>query len=126
MSNDQCFGNDSRPRTFHSRSSGFIYFVSIAGITGTKSANKTDVASHVRRIKSHSNLPVAVGFGIRTPKQAAEIAQFADGVVVGSALVDIISENLNSNGDPVSGTTEKVFQLVSELSGAVKGVHSLS
>ncbi len=69
---------------------GFLYYVSVAGVTGTRSANVDDVDAAVRRIKAKSTLPVAVGFGVRTPEQAASIARIADGVVVGSAIVDIV------------------------------------
>ena len=67
---------------------GFVYYVSIAGITGTRSAGDADVARAVARLKRHTDLPVAVGFGIRTPEQAAAVARVADAAVVGSALVD--------------------------------------
>lgn len=72
---------------------GFLYYVSIAGITGTKSFSETDVREAVTRLKSSGSLPVAVGFGIKTPEQAAGIARFADGAVVGSAIVDRIAQN---------------------------------
>ena len=73
---------------------GFLYYVSIAGVTGTKSYAEADVRAAIARIKSASALPCAVGFGIRTPEQAAAIARFADGVVVGSAIVSLIAQNL--------------------------------
>ncbi len=72
---------------------GFLYYVSIAGITGTKSFSENDVREAVARLKSSGPLPVAVGFGIKTPEQAAGIARFADGAVVGSAIVDRIAQN---------------------------------
>ncbi len=73
--------------------SGFLYYVSVAGVTGTRSADNRVVGEAVARIKAHTDLPVAVGFGIKTPAQAAEVARHADGVVVGSAIVDIIGAN---------------------------------
>jgi tryptophan synthase alpha chain len=101
--------------------SGFVYFVSITGITGTRSAQAADVAGHVGRIRAQTDLPVAVGFGIRTPDQAAKIAGVADAAVVGSALVDQITANLDDNGKPGPGTVSAVLDLVSALSEGVRG-----
>ena len=100
--------------------SGFVYFVSITGITGTQSANTDAVAGHVARIRNMTDLPVAVGFGINTPKQAAEIAGIADAAVVGSALVNIIAENLDANDNPAAGTADKVLDLVKDLAAGVR------
>ena len=74
-------------------SGGFLYYVSVAGITGKQQAATAHIAEAVARLKASTNLPVAVGFGVRTPKQAAEIAKHADGVVVGSALVELVGEH---------------------------------
>ncbi|MGB3711789.1 MAG: tryptophan synthase subunit alpha [Erythrobacter sp.] len=74
-------------------SEGFLYYVSVAGITGKQQAAIDSIEANVSRIKQHTDLPVAVGFGVRTPEQAAEIARVADGVVVGSALVDLVAEH---------------------------------
>ena len=111
--------DDRLPRVVE-HASGFIYFVSITGITGTKSAAATDIAAHVARIKSHADLPVAVGFGIRTPDQAAEIARVADAAVVGSALVDVITANLDAAGRAQPGLTDKVLALVEQLAEGVR------
>ena len=100
--------------------SGFVYFVSITGITGTQSANTDAVAGHVERIRNMTDLPVAVGFGINTPEQAAEIAGIADAAVVGSALVNIIAENLDANDNPAAGTADKVLDLVKDLAAGVR------
>ena len=100
--------------------SGFVYFVSITGITGTHSANTDAVAGHVARIRNMTDLPVAVGFGINTPEQAAEIAGIADAAVVGSALVKIIAENLDANDTPAAGTADKVLDLVKDLAAGVR------
>ena len=100
--------------------SGFVYFVSITGITGTHSANTDAVAGHVARIRNMTDLPVAVGFGINTPEQAAEIAGIADAAVVGSALVNIIAENLDANDNPAAGTADKVLDLVKDLAAGVR------
>lgn len=85
--------DDERLRDVLNGAGGFLYYVSIAGTTGTKSFAEDDVRDAVARLKRASGLPVAVGFGIKTPHQAAQIARFADGAVVGSAIVDRIFEN---------------------------------
>lgn len=103
--------------------SGFVYFVSITGITGTRTAKTTDVAGHVGRIRAQTDLPVAVGFGIRTPEQAAQIARVADAAVVGSALVDQITANLDDNGKPGPGTVDAVLNLVAALAQSVRNAH---
>src|SRR5690606_16424457 len=74
-------------------SSGFLYYVSVAGITGKQQAATASVEQNVTRIKQATHLPVAVGFGVRTPEQAAEIARVADGVVVGYALVELVGQH---------------------------------
>lgn len=116
--------DDERLPRVVEHASGFIYFVSILGITGTRAANASDVATHVKRIKNHSDLPVCVGFGIRTPEQAAEIAAVADGVVVGSALVDKVTANLADDGTIGPNTVSDVLGLVRELAGGVRGAHT--
>ena len=113
--------DDARVPRVVEHASGFIYFVSITGITGTKSVVAKDVAGHVARIKRHTKLPVAVGFGIRTPEQAAEIARIADGAVVGSALVDVVAKNLDKNGKAMSDLAQKVLELVGQLAQGVRG-----
>lgn len=74
-------------------SEGFVYYVSVAGITGQQQAALASIETNVARIKAHTALPVAVGFGVRTPEQAADIARVADGVVVGSAFVDLVAQH---------------------------------
>lgn len=83
----------ARLDTVIENASGFLYYVSIAGVTGTKSANIDEVGKHIQTIKSKTDLPVAVGFGIKTPADAAKMAQIADAVVVGSAIVENINKN---------------------------------
>lgn len=100
--------------------SGFIYYVSILGITGTRSAAAAEVAAAVKRLKAHSALPVAVGFGIKTPQQAAEAAAVADAAVVGSALVEIVKANLDEKGGARPDLVEKVLGLVSALGDGVR------
>ncbi len=90
--------DDARLPAVLRHTAGFIYYVSIAGITGTKSAAVADIAAAVARLKRHSTLPVAVGFGIRTPAQAAAVARVADAAVVGSALVERVAAALAPDG----------------------------
>lgn len=113
--------DDARLPRVVEKASGFVYFVSITGITGTRSAAIEDVERHVKRIKSHTDLPVAVGFGIRTPEQAGEIAGVADAAVVGSALVDIVRDNLDGDGRPQQGLAGKVLDKVRTLADGVRG-----
>ncbi|MCB1530817.1 MAG: tryptophan synthase subunit alpha [Rhodospirillales bacterium] len=94
--------------------SGFLYYVSITGITGTKSANVQDVDAHIQRIKKQTNLPVLVGFGIKTPEDAGKMADIADGVVVGSAIVENMQKNQNDNNLSV-----KISDQVKKLSAAL-------
>src|SRR5690349_15205194 len=100
--------------------SGFVYYVSITGITGSAAPDAAKVTAAVTRIKRHTKLPVAVGFGVRTAKQARAIAAGAEGVVVGSALVNVVKESLDKNGKATSRTVKAVTQLVSELAGGVR------
>lgn len=99
--------------------SGFVYYVSITGITGAAAPVVNDVHNEVKRIKSQTPLPVVVGFGVRTGEQARAIARGADGVVVGSAIVSAIEKSLGSKGEPTGKTCESVSQLVRELSSAL-------
>jgi tryptophan synthase alpha chain len=101
--------------------SGFVYYVSIAGITGTASADPSAVGAAVARIKAATPLPVCVGFGVKTPDQAAAIARVADGVVVGSALVEAVRASLDEAGRATPSTPESVHALVRALSAGVRG-----
>jgi tryptophan synthase alpha chain len=100
--------------------SGFVYYVSITGITGAAAPVVQDVQSQVKRIKSATKLPVVVGFGVRTPGQVKDLAKGADGVVVGSALVKAIEESLDGTGKPSGQTVAAVLDLVKSLSAALK------
>jgi tryptophan synthase alpha chain len=102
--------------------SGFLYFVSITGITGSTAPDARAVHDQVAAIKRSTALPVAVGFGIRTPEQAKAIAAGADGVVVGSALVDAIRNTLNDKGESTGKTAPAVLDLVKGLSRGLRGV----
>lgn len=97
---------------------GFLYYVSIMGVTGTKTINTREVAAAVKRIKSATSLPVAVGFGIKTESDAAAVAKSADAAVVGSALVAEISRFTRPDGRISDGAAEAVLDLARRLAGA--------
>ncbi len=99
--------------------SGFVYYVSITGITGAAAPVVNEVHQHVKRIKAATPLPVVVGFGVRTGEQARAISKGADGVVVGSAIVSGIEKSLGSKGQPTERTRQSVAELVRELSSAL-------
>ena len=103
-------------------SAGFVYFVSVLGITGTKSASEDSVRSHVERIKRHTKLPVGVGFGIKTPEQAAAVARHADAAVVGSAIVDQVKVALDDQGKPKANLVAGVLDFVKSLADGVRSV----
>ena len=113
--------DDERIPAVLANTSGLVYYVAVAGITGTKSADTSTIRAALNRLKRHTKLPVAVGFGIKTPAQVAEIGKIADAVVVGSALVDIIEANLDDNGNAKAGLVDKALEFVAELA---KGVQS--
>ena len=100
--------------------SGFVYYVSITGITGTATPDVAAVHAQVARIKASTSLPVAVGFGIKTPEQARAIAAGADGVVVGSALVDALRNSLGPKGESTGKTVPAVLDLVKSLARALR------
>jgi tryptophan synthase alpha chain len=103
-------------------SSGFVYFVSVLGITGTKSASEETVRSHVERIKRHTRLPVGVGFGIKTPEQAAAVVRHADAAVVGSAIVDQVKVALDAQGKPKPDLVPNLLAFVKSLAEGVRSV----
>ncbi len=113
--------DDKRLSTVLTNTSGFVYYVSIAGITGTAKPDFGKVAASVARIKRHTKLPVAVGFGVRTAKDARAIAQNADAVVVGSALVNAVKDSLDRKGKTTARTVKAVTSLVAELAKGVRG-----
>jgi tryptophan synthase alpha chain len=112
--------DDKRLPAVLNNTSGFVYYVSITGITGAAAPDAGKVNAAVTRIKRHTKLPVAVGFGVRTAEQARAIAESADGVVVGSALVDTLRASLDKKGKAVPGTVKAVTDLVSSLAKGVK------
>jgi tryptophan synthase alpha chain len=101
--------------------SGFIYYVAIAGITGTRSAASSDVAAAVARLRRFTDLPIAVGFGIRTPEQAAQVARIADAAVVGTTLVQRLAGNLDADNTARPGLVDAVFTDVRALAEGVGG-----
>ena len=100
--------------------SGFLYYVSITGTTGSAAPDVADVSAHIRRIRKSTRLPIVVGFGVSTPAQARAIGAVADGVAVGSALVNAIRDSLGPNGEVTGKTTSKVLDVVKSLSGALR------
>jgi len=113
--------DDKRLPAVLANTSGFVYYVSITGITGAAAASADRVAGAVARIKRHTTLPVCVGFGIRTAENASAIASKADGAVVGTAIVDAIAGSLDADGRATSKTVGAVAGIVSSLA---KGVRS--
>jgi tryptophan synthase alpha chain len=92
--------------------SGFVYYVSVAGITGKQQAEQATIDTAVARLKAATDLPIAVGFGIRTPEQAAAVARVADGVVVGSAIVDLVAQHGAEAAEPVRAYVNSLAQAV--------------
>lgn len=113
--------DDKRLPAVLANTSGFVYYVSVTGITGAASADASVVGTAVARIKRHTDLPVCVGFGIRTPQAAQDIAQHADGAVVGSALVDALKATLDAEGRVTATTVSAVTDLVAALAAGVQG-----
>jgi tryptophan synthase alpha chain len=111
---------DHRLERVLTNTSGFVYYVSITGITGTRAPDLSAVEGNVKRIKSRTPLPVVVGFGVRTPEQARAIAGVADGVAVGSALVDAIAQSLDDGQQATDLTIGAVLDLVARLSSGMK------
>ena len=113
--------DDQRLPRIVEHASGFIYYVAIAGITGTRSADSANVAAAVARLRRFTELPVAVGFGIRTPEQAAEVARAADAAVVGSSLVQRLALDLNPDDTAKPGLIDAVLTEVRALAAGVRG-----
>ena len=113
--------DDARAPTVFRNTSGFVYYVSVLGITGTKAPDLKSVASNVNRLRKHTDLPICVGFGVKSAEQARAIAKDADGVVVGSALVSAVEKSLTKAGKATSKTAKAVHTLVADIA---KGVRS--
>jgi tryptophan synthase alpha chain len=116
--------DDRRLPAVLANTSGFVYYVSITGITGTATPDFSRVRESVSRIKRHTSLPVAVGFGVKTAEHARTVAQGADAVVVGSALVEAVRTSLDAAGRSTSGTAGAVLDLVAALAEGVRGARS--
>ena len=112
--------DDKRLPAVLANTSGFVYYVSIAGITGAAAADANVVGEAVARIKRHTGLPICVGFGIRTPEAARAIAEKADGSVVGTALVDALKNSLDAEGRATAKTVNAVAELTAALAKGVK------
>jgi tryptophan synthase alpha chain len=117
--------DDKRLPVVVRRTSGFVYYISVAGVTGVKEADAAAVAPHVERVRKASGLPVAVGFGIKTPERAAAIAQVADAVVVGSALVDEVAKAVEMNEDVTLRVITKVETLAKAVRFARNGLQAV-
>jgi tryptophan synthase alpha chain len=113
--------DDRRLPVILERASGFLYYVAIAGITGTRSADAASVAASVARLRRHTDLPVAVGFGIKNAEQAAAIARSADAAAVGSSLVQRLADHLDPDGNPTPGLVDAVLADVRALAAGVRG-----
>jgi tryptophan synthase alpha chain len=118
--------DDKRLPRVLENTSGFVYYVSITGITGAATPDPAKVGAAVARIKRKTELPVVVGFGVKNAEQARMIGEAADGVVVGSALVTAIAGTLDRDGRATEGTVDAVAGLVRELAGGVRSVRRKS
>jgi tryptophan synthase alpha chain len=106
--------------------SGFLYYVSVTGITGSATPQTSLVAEAVERIKSHTDLPVVVGFGVKSPEQAAAIGRTADGVAVGSAIVSALAASLDADGQATDATLPAVTDLVQSLAQGVRAARMMA
>ena len=118
--------DDNRLPTVLANTSGFVYYVSITGITGAAAPDPGNVERAVARIKRHTKLPVCVGFGVRTAEQASAIAASADGVVVGSALIEAVRNSLTAEGKPTPATASSAAVLVRALADGVRGARRVT
>jgi tryptophan synthase alpha chain len=116
--------DDRRLPTVLTNTSGFVYYVSITGITGASGAAAADVDKAVQRLKRHTDLPIAVGFGIKTPDQAADVARVADAAVVGTAFCQTVADNLGPDGAPDRACVDKVLELTRQLAAGVRGART--
>lgn len=112
--------DDARLPRVLQNASGFVYYVSITGITGTASAAQSDIEAAIARIRAHTDLPLAVGFGIKTADQVADIASVADAAVVGSALVNKVAENVDADWVAQPGCADAVLDFATELGAGAK------
>ena len=113
--------DDARVREVLHGSSGFVYYVSITGITGTRTASAEELAAAIPRIRRATDLPIAVGFGVRTPEHAAAVVRVADAAVVASALIETLAANLDASGRAGPEAGRRVLQQVRALAEGVRG-----
>ena len=116
--------NERRLPKVLAQAGGFVYHVAITGITGTRSAEAADLADAIPRVRAHTDLPVAIGFGIRTPDQAAEATRVADAVVVASVLIETLAASLDAEGRAGVDTVGRVLSQVHELATAVRAART--
>lgn len=116
--------NDARLPLVLERAGGFVYHVAITGITGTRSAAAEDLARLIPRVRGHTNLPVAIGFGVRTPEQAAFAAQVADAVVIASVLIETLAASLDGKGRAQPDTASQVLDQVRGFAAAIRGARA--
>ena len=112
--------DDARLPRVVANSSGFVYYISITGITGAAGASANSIDTAIARLRRHTDLPIAVGFGIKTPEQAAAVAASADAAVVGSAIISAIENSLDSSAAATPQTVDSALSLVRALSAAVR------
>jgi tryptophan synthase alpha chain len=118
--------DDKRLPAVLANTSGFVYYVSITGITGAAAPDTAKVADAVRRIKRHTDLPVCVGFGVRTAEQARALSEGADGVAVGSALVEAVRKSLGPDGKATAATVSAAADLVRALADGVRAARRVA
>ena len=111
--------NDERIASVLKNVSGFVYYISVLGVTGTKEVVTEQVSIAVDRLRNYTDLPIAVGFGIKTPERAKAVSEVADGIVIGSAIVDLVQNNIDLAGTPEPELLKKVKNFVSEISTAI-------
>ena len=111
--------NDERIASVLKNVSGFVYYISVLGVTGTKEVVTEQVSVAVDRLRNYTDLPIAVGFGIKTPERAKAVSEVADGIVIGSAIVDLVQNNIDLAGTPEPELLKKVKDFVSEISTAI-------
>jgi tryptophan synthase alpha chain len=112
---------DDRLEAVLEHGTGFVYYVAITGVTGTRSAASGDISAAVARLKAKTDLPIAVGFGVKTPEQARDIARSADAVVVGSSLVNELARHLDTAGKADTALIPSVLALVRDLAAGIRG-----
>jgi tryptophan synthase alpha chain len=116
--------DDARLPLVLAGSSGFVYYVSITGITGTASASSADLASEIPRIRRVTDLPIAIGFGVRSPAQAAQAVRIADAAVVGSALIETLVNSLDAKHRAGPETVARVLAQIRQLADGVRGART--